>query len=128
MIKALLRALVVLVCLLGITASPVSAQTPAVPSDKLGWSQSADDITKFGFVLVVDGQRQSSQMTGVTCVSASGAYTCTAPLPALTPGNHTLALIAVRTDGTLVAESQPSSPLAITIVVVTAPAGLKIVR
>lgn len=116
-------------CLLmlgGIGGTPVSAQTPIVPSDRLGWTQSADQIDLFTFAIVVDWQR--SALAGHSCAPSNGAFECEAPLPALTPGVHEIRLIAVRTEDGVAAESAPSEPLTINVVVVSSPSGLRIVR
>lgn len=112
--------------LAGIGGTPVHAQTPTVPSDQLGWTQSADQIGLFTFAIVVDGQR--SVLPGHSCTASQGQFECQAPLPALTPGVHEIRLIAIRTEGTLVAESAPSAPLQVNVVIVSSPSGLRIVR
>lgn len=115
-----------LLMLAGIGGTPVSAQTPTVPSDRLGWTQSADQIGLFTFAIVVDGQR--APLAGHRCTPSNGAFECEAPLPGLTPGVHEIRLIAVRTDGGVKAESVPSEPLTVNVIVVSSPSGLRIVR
>ena len=112
-------------------APAVGAQTPTVQADKLGWSQTttASELSLLSFAVFIDGARQP--LADVSCVvsSTAGVYDCVAPFPAMTPGAHTIELVAIRTEGTLVVESAKSAPFAIRLVVGPAvPAALKIVR
>lgn len=121
-------------CLLilgGMGATPALAQSPAVPSDRLGWTQSAGaaEIADLTFGVYVDGSKVA--LPTATCVAAAttGMYDCVAPFPAMTPGAHTLELVAIRTMGTTVLESAKSVPLAVTFVVVpSAPQSPRVVK
>jgi len=114
-------------------AAPAAAQAPpAVATDRLGFTQPAaatEPIGSFTWAIVIDGARQP--LPGVTCqpAPAPAAFDCVAPFPAMTPGLHTLELIAIRTEGTLVLESPKSAPFPVRFVVApAAPAALRIVR
>lgn len=124
-----LRGLLSLVCLLGIVVSPIAAQAPAVPSDALGWtlSGSGNSASFYTFAIRVDGTR--SALTGVTCAAdANLDLQCRAPLPAMTPGRHTIEVIAIFTSGSTVAESDPSEALALTLIAVVTPTGLRLIK
>jgi len=120
------------ICLMvGGIAMPLSAQSPAVSSDRLGWTQqaSASELAELTYAVFVDGTRQP--LTGAICApaSAAGSYDCVAPFPAMTPGTHTIELVAIRTMGTTVLESVKSAPLQVQFVIVpVAPANLRVVR
>lgn len=120
-----------LLVLLGMSATPCFAQSPAVPTDRLGWTQSAGsaEIAELTFSVYVDGSKLA--LPGATCVAAAttGLYDCLAPFPAMTPGAHTVELVAIRTMGPTVVESVKSVPLAVTFVVVpSAPQSPRVVK
>jgi hypothetical protein len=122
----LLRVLFVLVCLLGITAIPVFAQTPAVATDKLAWDmrQAPEGLT---FAVLIDGQRQT--LSGATCGPLSnGVSVCQAPIPAMTVGTHSVQVVAILTAGTATVESAPSVALSVSFVVVVTPENVRVVK
>jgi hypothetical protein len=125
-LRSLLSTLFV-VSLLGIGASPVTAQTPAAPSDKLAWNQSVSSgsASSYTFLILVDGAR--SPLTSVTCTGDTD-LSCVAPLPAMTPGRHEVRLVAVFTANGQAIESAPSDPLVLTLVVISPPSGLRLVK
>jgi glucose/arabinose dehydrogenase len=85
--------------------------------ERIGWDQQAADaaeLATFRYAIYVDGVR--SEMTGATCAASAGTagFACTAPLPPLTPGAHTLELAAfVQTDAVL--ESARSGAFRVTV-------------
>jgi glucose/arabinose dehydrogenase len=92
--------------------------------ERIGWSQQAQDATElasFEYAAYVDGTRRL--LTGASCTAAaSGAYDCSAPLPTLTPGGHTIELAAFVTSSGTVVESGRSAPLQVTVAGSSAPA------
>lgn len=122
----LLRALLISVCLLGTTASLASAQTPAVPSDRLGFDahQEPADST---FMVEIDGQR--SPLLNVTCGAlVNGAAPCSAPIPAMTLGKHTIRIVGILTVAGQSHETPASLPLDVTFIVLVAPDNVRIVK
>lgn len=114
------------VCLLGITASQISAQTSAVPSDKLAWDMKQDP-SSLTFAVLVDGARQP--LSAATCSAMSaGISTCQSPLPAMTPGTHRLEVVAIQVVGTQILDSAPSAPLAVTFIAVVTPDNVRLVK
>jgi glucose/arabinose dehydrogenase len=88
------------------------------PGDRLGWTQQAADtatVQSFQFALYLDGARLT--LTGVTCTAAasSAAFDCSAQLPTLSPGTHTLELASFVSDGSTIAESARSAPLRVVV-------------
>jgi glucose/arabinose dehydrogenase len=86
-------------------------------TERLGWNQPAADaveLATIGYVVYVDGARTA--LVGAACAPApaASAFACTAALPALTPGAHTLELAAVITDGSVL-ESPRSAGLRVTL-------------
>ena len=86
--------------------------------EQVGWNQpapSAGELAAYRYVMYVDGAR--TMLPGETCAATSGplGFECSAPLPPLTPGPHTLELaVVVMADGTLI-EGPRSAPLQITV-------------
>jgi len=99
----MMQALVVLLLLLSTVAS---AQQPVAGTERLAWNHDGINVTRFE--LAVDGGAPAP----VTVTMAGVDYT--APLPALTPGTHTLTLAACNIAGC-------SAPLSISVRVVVIP-------
>jgi aldose sugar dehydrogenase len=127
---------IVLCCLAAIACGRSSPAPPVVtpPSgnetingtERIGWDQRAADtveLAAIGYVLYVDGTR--TPLTAVTCATeaATAGFACSARLPALSAGSHTLQLASFITDGTVL-ESERSASLSVTVVAQTS-AGLK---
>jgi hypothetical protein len=121
------RLCIVICCLAMIACDKKSPSPPVVdvpPSaeaitgnERIGWDQPAADaveLAAIGYVVYVDGARTT--LAGVTCTEASAGagFPCTARLPALTAGAHTLELAAFVTDGGVL-ESARSAPLKVTM-------------
>jgi glucose/arabinose dehydrogenase len=92
-------------------------------NERIGWNQAAAnaaELTTFRYAIYVDGTR--SELTGVTCGTSAvnGRYECSARLPTLAQGTHSLELASFIVDGGVL-ESARSSPLRVTLGV--APSG-----
>ena len=99
--------------------------------ERFGWSQAADvagDLSFYKYALYVDGQRRVIEGENCSLNAAATAVECTAPLPALGAGRHTLALAAFFTVGDTVVEGARSPVLDVTVAGATAPAGAPIVQ
>jgi glucose/arabinose dehydrogenase len=89
-----------------------SGDVSVMPGARLGWLQPAADATELAslqFALYIDGGRTT--LAGATC-SESGSgpdFECSAVLPSLSTGTHTLELASFVIDGTTTLES-PRSP------------------
>lgn len=99
---------------------PASAQTT---TKKLAWDQplasgqTFADVQKYLYAITVD-TGTPSPMTA-TCVNG-GTIACTAPLPALAPGQHTLKLTATNgfdSASTSISGGPPAAPVSVTITV-----------
>ncbi|MGH7342173.1 MAG: hypothetical protein ACREKH_16910, partial [Candidatus Rokuibacteriota bacterium] len=93
--------------------------------ERIGWLQQALDdaqLALFEYAIYVDGARQV--LAGDSCSPASGGgFDCSAALPPLSPGQHTLELATfLEANGTVV-ESERSAPLRVTVAASSAPAG-----
>jgi hypothetical protein len=109
--------LVVVLCLTPVLGF---AQVDTVLTDRLGWTQamSAAEQPSITFAAFVDGVRVTTALAATCTVTATpDTYDCVASYPAMTPGPHTIELIAIRTEGTLVVESGRSAPFSIRLVV-----------
>jgi glucose/arabinose dehydrogenase len=87
---------------------------PVTGTERLGWDQSADsaaDLQALSFLVFVDGAQRS--LAGAACMTTSNAsgFPCSAPRPALTTGQHTLQLAALRNTEDGVRQSELSAPL-----------------
>jgi aldose sugar dehydrogenase len=87
-------------------------------TERLGWDQHAADaggLSAFSYAVYVDGAR--SELAGVSCANTStnGVFPCSAPLPAMTPGSHSLQLATFIVDGSSVLESSRSTAFALTV-------------
>jgi glucose/arabinose dehydrogenase len=108
----------------GNTPAPPAASGPGPGqtingTERLGWTQGAADaveLATFHYAIYVDGSR--SELGGAACTpSASTAdFDCTAPLPSLSKGTHTLELAAFIVGG---AESVRSAAITVTVAALT---------
>ena len=87
--------------------------------ERLGWDQPAPSGTNpsfYTYIMYVDGW--ANTLTHVNCeASVSSRFTCSALLPSMSPGRHSLTLVA--SEGS--AMSAPSRPLEVTVVVAASP-------
>jgi glucose/arabinose dehydrogenase len=120
MFRTLILLVALCICLSGCDKKGPETPDPGVPAgevrvspgDRLGWTQQAADAIEMGslqFAIYVDGVRAT--FTGVSCTSTGSAFECSAILPTLTSGSHTLELASFVADGTATIESPRSSPL-----------------
>ena len=99
--------------------------------ERFGWIQAAgstEDLAIYKYALYVDGQRRVIE--GETCTPAAGGTSadCSAPLPTLTAGRHTLEVAALFLwDGAII-EGQKSVVLEVILAGAVAPAGPATVR
>jgi glucose/arabinose dehydrogenase len=91
--------------------------------ERVGWTQTVEsgtDIALYRYALYVDATRRV--LDEATCTPTSGAaFACSAPLPSLTAGSHTLELASFVTQGDTVYESPRSSALRVTVSGLIAP-------
>src|SRR2546425_2633248 len=85
-------------------------------TERLGWTQRATDqveLAGFKYAIYVDGER--SQLAGVSCSSTASAagFECSAPLPKMSSGSHTLDLAAYVDSGTVLESARSASLLVI---------------
>jgi len=106
-------------------APPSVEPPPAVEtingSERIAWDQRAPNATELAairYAIYVDNSR--SEMSAISCSpGAADAFTCTARLPPLSAGMHTLELAAFVVDGSVL-ESARSSPLRVNVVAAAA--------
>ena len=85
----------------------------------LGWDQyapNAEELRRYAFVLYVDGAL--TPLANATCGSLAGDTStapCSAPLPGLTSGQHTLEMATRMTENGVVLESARSAPITYTM-------------
>lgn len=84
---------------------PAPAFAQVVPGDLLGWDIAAPSLTTaqaYRYRLYIDGATTGLVVTATcTTTATAGTFTCSAALPPLTTGTHTLRATAalVRADG-----------------------------
>ena len=118
-----------LVCLVSALAVACGGSSSEPPSSspgtgapaggpKLAWDQSApgaDELRQYSYVLYVDGT--ATLLTGAVCGNLSAetlTAACTAPLPAMSAGQHTLEMATRITRDGVVLESARSEPITYT--------------
>jgi glucose/arabinose dehydrogenase len=87
-------------------------------NERLGWDQRASDnaeLATYRYAIFVDGSR--SELSGVSCdgLQAANGFPCSAPLPRMSSGAHTLELATFIVDGTTLLESDRSSALRVVV-------------
>jgi aldose sugar dehydrogenase len=83
--------------------------------ERLGWDQqaeSAEELATFRYVLYIDGTR--TELASATCGSGTTTFSCSAQLPSMSPGSHTLEL-ATYIQGAPNLESARSAALRVTV-------------
>ena len=103
-----------------VVTPPPSAET-INGSERIGWDQPAADTVELAairYAIYVDAAR--TEAAGVTCASTATAagFACTARLPPLTSGAHTLQLASFVTDGGVL-ESARSAALQVNVAATT---------
>ena len=91
-------------------------QPPASSNQKFAWDQVAVDLAEaqsFTYKYYADNSGTGVVFPVVTCTGAASPFVCTAPIPAFTPGQHTITITANNVAG----ESDKSDPFAFAFVV-----------
>jgi len=125
------RTTVAIACAVTLLAAACSKSSPPPPevtppsgaetingTERLGWTQRAADAVELAtvrYAIYVDGTR--SELAGASCAptAAADGFACSARLPTLTAGAHTLELASFVTDGSTL-ESARSAALRVTVV------------
>jgi glucose/arabinose dehydrogenase len=90
-------------------------------TERIGWDQRAADaveLATIGYAIYVDGARAPLAAAACAPVASAAGFPCSAPLPALASGPHTLQLSSFVTDGAVL-ESARSAALGVTVVPAT---------
>ena len=114
------RALFVIACCVFAACSKKPSSTPGpgeriTGSERLGWDQQANDASElatFHYAVYVDGVR--SELPDAACVPAQSGFACSARLPVLAAGSHTLEVASYISDFGVV-ESSKSAPLRVQV-------------
>jgi len=104
--------------------TPPSGSETINGSERIGWEQRAGDpieLAAIRYAVYVDGAR--SELTGVSCATTATAtgYACTARLPPMSAGNHSLEIASFIQDGGTF-ESARSAALRVTVTAASAAA------
>lgn len=92
--------------------------------ERIGWTQTAGsggDFALFDYALYVDGGRRVLEGDSCTATSVETTMECSAQLPSMTAGQHTLELAVFVVSGETVVESPRSPALQVTVAGLTAP-------
>lgn len=97
---------------------PGGGVVPVSGRERIGWNQPAADAVQLGlfqYVVYIDGVRSS--LSDVRCGSAvsTGTFECSAALPPMTPGAHSLELATVVQEPSGPVESARSGPLRVVV-------------
>ena len=92
---------------------PPSTGDRITGNERIGWDQpaaNAAELAAFRYAIYVDGTR--SELTGVACSTTAGpaGFACSAALPTMTTGSHTLEIAAFVVEGAVL-ESGKSTAL-----------------
>lgn len=109
---------ILLALALAISSVVIIAQQPPIgtATQKFAWDQDAPtlaDAQAYTYKYYPDGSATGVTFAVVTCSGAATPFTCSAPIPAFTPGNHTITLTASNIAG----ESAKSNPFGFSFVV-----------
>jgi hypothetical protein len=99
------------------TPPPAAQAAPAAikGGERIGWTQAAADVSDYKFLLYVDG-KDTRELRDTDCRAAGpGKFDCSAPLPDLPAGPHTVQVGAVtKVEGRTI-EGSRSDPFTITV-------------
>jgi glucose/arabinose dehydrogenase len=101
---------------------PGSGGSTITGRERIGWAQqaeSAGQVATFNFAAYVDGNRRV--LEGHRCSGGGPSFDCSAQLPSLTAGQHSIELVAFMSLGGVVVESARSPALQVTVAGLTAP-------
>lgn len=102
--------------------TPPPAEERITGSERVGWDQQPGDSVDFAavrYAIYVDGTR--SELADASCgpTQSAAGFACSAQLPAMSPGAHTLELASFVVNGEVL-ESPRSSPLRVIVAGATA--------
>jgi hypothetical protein len=86
-------------------------------SERFGWDQAAADaaeLASFRYALYVDDARSEAADVSCEAAPANGRFACTARLPAMPAGSHTIQVAAFVIDAGVTLESVRSPALRVT--------------
>jgi glucose/arabinose dehydrogenase len=109
-------------CDKGTQPTPTPAEERIIGGERLGWDQppgDSGDFATFRYAIYVDGTR--FELADASCEPAllTAGFACSARLPAMSPGAHTLELVSFVV-GDEVLESSRSSPMRVVVAGATA--------
>jgi hypothetical protein len=101
-----------------------SPRTPEAPNadtitgtERFGWDQPAADageVASFRYAMYVDDVRSEAADVSCSPGPASGRFACTARLPQMAAGVHTIQVASFVLDGATIRESPRSAPVGVT--------------
>lgn len=127
----LMRTLILLAALA--TPAIAAAQTPAGPTWRIGWDQpvgATQVLANYSHLASVDGAAPVALTRTCGATAGPNGFACTAPLPAMTPGVHTVRVLSRYTVGGQTfdgAEAPPGDRVTLTLIVVLTAGGVTVV-
>lgn len=107
-----------LICAAGITLIISEGKPSAQTSNlRLLWNQTGETTENYQYKIYLDGSVTGAVLAGVVCTGEA----CSAPLPTVAAGPHTLQLSALN------GELESAKSAAVTFGIPTAPSGLRVV-
>lgn len=101
-------------------AGVAHAQVAATPQHSMVWDQAASTLAEaqgYSYFVIVDGARSATPLANVTCSGTASPFVCRTSVPPMTPGDHTISLVATAVVNGVTLESQPSTPLPIRLII-----------
>lgn len=101
--------------------APAFAQTPVTVKSSAAWEQCAASVAEaqaLQYYWSIDGKRSTTPVLPIVCAAGPATQTCptghvpascSTGLPAMTPGKHSLNLVAASGSGSSLVESTPSN-------------------
>jgi glucose/arabinose dehydrogenase len=101
------------------SSNPPPSDVPTIRgTERLGWDQAAAtqaELQTFSYAIYVDGTRAVLPDASCSTAVTAAGFQCSARLPSMTPGQHTLELAAFVMTGGAVTESPRSAPFRVNV-------------
>lgn len=106
------------------TAAPAAGQVPQLPDitgqEKIGWEHELVPTTKLGdYTYSVYIDYTLTPLSGSVCLLRGIIAECYAKLPPMSPGPHSLSVVAIRANGPTPSPSHPSRAIGVNMTLPT---------
>lgn len=111
-----------IVIALALISTAASAQEVVIGSERVAFDMDGATLADVDSLVysIADNGAEPTTLANVVCTGATQPFVCQAPLPALTPGPHSLTFAATRVVNGKVLTSARSVPLSLLMIAVPA--------